>query len=295
LAREVAGGPDVEGSPVEGSPVEEVMVTARRREESVQQVPIPISVVSGELVADTGSFNVNRIKELVPTVQLYSSNPRNTGVNIRGLGSPFGLSNDGLEPGVGFYVDGVLYARPASTTFDFIDVEQVEVLRGPQSTLFGKNTTAGAILVTTRKPSFAPGADIEVGYGNEGFAQVKGALTGPLGETVAGRISLSATQRDGVIYNIATNEYVNDLDSLGFRGQLLFTPSDRTEITVAADYTRQEPVGYAVSFRRCVRRTVSSSRSSTISAMSRRPAIRSIESSTMTLDGSPAITWAARR
>src|SRR4051812_26995682 len=84
---------------------DEVTVLARRREESVQEVPIPVSVIGGDLVTDTGSFNVNRIKELVPTVQLYSSNPRNTGVNIRGLGAPFGLTNDGIEPGVGFYVD----------------------------------------------------------------------------------------------------------------------------------------------------------------------------------------------
>src|SRR5690606_27214066 len=131
---------------------EVVSVTAaRRREEAVQDVPIPISIVDGGLIADAGAFNVNRVKELIPTVQLYSSNPRNTGVNIRGLGSPFGLTNDGIEPGVGFYVDGVLYARPAATMFDFIDVERIEVLRGPQGTLFGKNTTAGAILVTTRK------------------------------------------------------------------------------------------------------------------------------------------------
>ena len=79
----------------------------RRRKEAVQDVPIPISVVTGKLIADAGAFNVNRVKELVPSVQLYSSNPRNTGVSIRGLGTTFGLTNDGIDPGVGFYVDGV--------------------------------------------------------------------------------------------------------------------------------------------------------------------------------------------
>ena len=177
---------------------------ARRREEAVQEVPIPVSVVDGELITEAGAFNVNRIKELIPSVQLYSSNPRNTGVNIRGLGSPFGLTNDGIEPGVGYYVDGVLYARPASTTLDFIDVERVEVLRGPQGTLFGKNTTAGAILLTTRKPSFTPEYDFELGYGDDAFMQAKGSVSGPLGEKVAGRISLTSTQRDGLLYNVAT-------------------------------------------------------------------------------------------
>ena len=128
-------------------------MTARRVEEAVQEVPIPVSVLSGELVASAGAFNVNRVKELIPTVQFYSSNPRNSAVTIRGIGSPFGLTNDGIEAGVGLYVDGVFYARPAAATLDFLDVERVEVLRGPQGTLFGKNTTAGAINVTSRRPA----------------------------------------------------------------------------------------------------------------------------------------------
>ena len=228
---------------------EVVAVTAaRRREEAAQDVPIPISIVDGDLVSDTGAFNVNRVKELVPTVQLYSSNPRNTGVNIRGLGSPFGLTNDGIEPGVGFYVDGVLYARPAATTFDFIDVERIEVLRGPQGTLFGKNTTAGAILVTTRKPSFTPSASVELGYGDDDFVQAKASVTGPLGDKVAGRLSFSGTRRDGNVYNVATNEKVNNLDNTGLRGQLLIRPSDRTDIMISADYTTQDPKGFAQVF-----------------------------------------------
>ncbi len=146
---------DVTLSPARFS--QSVVVTARRVEELAQDVPIPVSVVRGDLVSDAGAFNVNRLKEMIPTVQFYSTNPRNSSINIRGLGAPFGLTNDGLEPGVGLYIDGVFYARPASATLDFLDVDQVEVLRGPQGTLFGKNTTAGAINVTTRKPSFTPG------------------------------------------------------------------------------------------------------------------------------------------
>jgi iron complex outermembrane receptor protein len=225
--------------------IEEVKVTARRREEAAQDVPIPISVVSGSLISDSGAFNVNRVKELIPSVQLYSSNPRNTAINIRGLGTTFGLTNDGIETGVGFYVDGVFYARPASTTLDFIDVEQLEVLRGPQGTLFGKNTTAGAIVVTTKKPSFTPDATFEIGYGNEDYVQAKGSFTGPLGDKIAGRISFSATQRDGQLFNVATQQNVNNLDNQGFRAQLLFSPSDKTDITFAIDNTRQRPEGYA--------------------------------------------------
>ena len=135
---------------------EGVIVTARRIEEAAQDVPIPVSVVDGGLIESVGAFNVNRLKDLIPTVQFYSTNPRNSSVQIRGLGAPFGLTNDGIEPGVGLYIDGVFYARPAAATLDFLDVERVEVLRGPQGTLFGKNTSAGAINVTTRKPRFTP-------------------------------------------------------------------------------------------------------------------------------------------
>src|SRR5690606_32650546 len=141
----------------------------------------------GAKIEDAGAFNVNLVKELVPSVQLYTSNPRNTGINIRGLGSPFGLTNDGLDPGVGFYVDGVYFARPAVATLDFIDIDRIEVLRGPQGTLFGKNTTAGAFNITTRPASFTPGGTFEVSYGNYGFIQAKSSVTGPISNRLAAR------------------------------------------------------------------------------------------------------------
>jgi iron complex outermembrane receptor protein len=223
---------------------EGIVVTARRIEEVAQEVPIPVSVVDGKLASDSGAFNVNRLKELIPTVQFYSTNPRNSAINIRGLGAPFGLTNDGIEPGVGLYIDGVFYARPAAAALDFLDVERIEVLRGPQGTLFGKNTTAGAISVTTRKPAFTPRTEFELNYGDRGFVQAKASTTGPLSRKVAGRLSFSGTQRDGTIYNVKTLEDVNDLDNLGVRGQVLFAPSDTIAITAAVDHTRQRAGGY---------------------------------------------------
>jgi len=223
----------------------EIVITARRRKETAQDVPIPISIISGAFVEEAGAFNVNRVKEFIPSVQLYTSNPRNTGINIRGIGSPFGLTNDGLDPGVGIYVDGVYYARPAAATFDFIDIEQIEVLRGPQGTLFGKNTTAGAFNITSRKASFSPGADFELSYGNYGYIQARTSVTGPLSNKFAGRLSFSGTQRNGVIENTRTNTFTNDINNLGFRGQLLFKPSENTSLTLAADASDQKPDGYA--------------------------------------------------
>ena len=223
---------------------EAVVVTARRVEETVQEVPIPVSVVTGTLMADAGAFNVNRLKEMIPTVQFYSTNPRNSSINVRGLGAPFGLTNDGIEPGVGLYIDGVFYSRPASATLDFLDVERVEVLRGPQGTLFGKNTTAGAINVTTKKPTFSRETDIELNYGNLGFVQGKASFSGPLAEKIAGRLSFSGTTRQGSVRSLTTGDDLNGLNNVGVRGQLLFAPSDRTAVSLALDHTRQRPEGY---------------------------------------------------
>lgn len=230
---------------VDDALLDEIVVTSRRRTESAQAVPIPISVIGGSQVEETGAFNANRIKELIPSVQFYSSNPRNTTLNIRGIGSTFGLTNDGIDPGVGFYVDGVYYARPAAGTFDFIDVERIEVLRGPQGTLFGKNTSAGAINITTRRPSFTPGASFETSYGNYGYIQAKASLTGPLSNKLAARVSFSGTQRDGLIENIRTHKFINDINNLGFRAQLLYKPSENVSIVLSGDNSRQRPDGYA--------------------------------------------------
>lgn len=226
----------------------EVLVTARRRSEQAQDVPIPISVVEGKVIDESGNFNVNRIKELIPSVQMYSSNPRNTGLSIRGLGTTFGLTNDGIDPGVGFYVDGVFYVRTAATTIDFLDVERIEVLRGPQGTLFGKNTVAGAFNISTRKPSFTPDANLELSLGNFYYLQGKASVTGPLGKKLAGRLSFSGTTREGTIYNTRTDEKVNSLSNLGLRGQLLYKPGEKTEVILAGDFTRQRPNGYAQVF-----------------------------------------------
>jgi iron complex outermembrane receptor protein len=218
-----------------------ITVTARRREETSQDVPLAISVVGGEHIDNTGSFNVGRLQQLTPTLQFYSSNPRNTAVNIRGIGVPFGLTNDGIEQGVGIYVDDVYYSRVASATFDFLDVAQIEVLRGPQGTLYGKNTTAGAINITTRQPTFDFEGRAEVSIGNLGFKQAKASVSGPLSEEVAARLAFSITNRRGTLYNVTSDRWINEQDNLGLRGQILWEPTDTFDITLAGDFSRQRP------------------------------------------------------
>ncbi len=220
----------------------EIVVTARRRAETVQQVPIAMSVIGGTTLADTGAYNVNRLTQLQPTLQFYSTNPRNSAANIRGLGAPFGLTNDGIEQGVGIYVDGVYYSRIASATFDFTDTERIEILRGPQGTLYGKNTTAGAINITTRKPSFTPEARVELTTGNYDFIQAKASASGPLvGDTLAARISASVTSRRGTIRNTVLGGYANAQDNQSVRGQLLWKPAANLDITLYGDYGHQNP------------------------------------------------------
>src|ERR1700681_2037807 len=122
--------------------VEVVCVTARRRTEMAQDVPISLTAVSGDTLEANGISNVLKLNQLVPSLQVLSFNPRNTSITIRGLGANIAIVNDGVEPGVGVYVDGVLYARPAEAIFDMPDIASVEALRGPQGTLYGKNSVA---------------------------------------------------------------------------------------------------------------------------------------------------------
>lgn len=219
----------------------DILVTARRREERVQSVPIAISVVDGDTLEKSGAFNVNRLQQQQPSLQFYSSNPRNSAINIRGLGAPFGLTNDGIEQGVGFYVDGVYIGRIGASTFDFVDVARVEVLRGPQGTLYGKNTTAGALNITTRPPSFTPEAKVEVSGGNYNFVQAKASASGPLSDTLALRLSASATTRKGTIYDTTSDKYLHRQANLGLRGQLLWKASDSFDLTLSGDFNVQSP------------------------------------------------------
>ncbi|EZP57015.1 MULTISPECIES: TonB-dependent receptor [unclassified Sphingomonas] len=220
----------------------EILVTARRRAESVQRVPIAMSVVSGAEIDRTGAFNVNRLQQQQPSLQFFSSNPRNSAINIRGLGAPFGLTNDGIEQGVGFYVDGVYIGRIGASTFDFVDVDRVEVLRGPQGTLYGKNTTSGALNVTTRPPSFTPEGRAEVSVGNYGFVQAKASISGPLSEDVALRLSSSATTRKGTIEDVASGDDLHRQRNLGLRAQLLWKATDALRFTLSGDFNVQNPL-----------------------------------------------------
>lgn len=215
-----------------------VVVTARRRTEDLQAVPVAASVIGRELLEDSGTVNTQQLALLVPSLYYNSANPRNTAYTIRGLGSntlSVSAANDGIEPGVGFYVDEVYHGRPAMAAFDFTDIERIEVMRGPQGTLFGKNTTGGAIQIISRMPTFMPEADGEIAVGGHDFMQAKMGFSGPLTDTVAGRLAAQVTQRDGLLRNADTGARLNDVNNLAVRGQLLYLPRDGLRIRLIAD------------------------------------------------------------
>lgn len=225
---------------VGASQLDEIVVTARRREERAQDVPIALTVIGGEQLDKSNTYNVGQLTQQAPSVQVLSSNPRNTAITIRGIGASYGLANDGLEQGVGIYVDQVYYGRPATATLDFVDLQQIEILRGPQGTLFGKNTTAGALNITTRDASFTPGGTAEISVGDLGFLQAKASITGPLvGDTLAGRLSVVSTRRDGTLNNVRVGRDQNDQHSFAVRGQLLWTPTEKLTVRAYGDWNRQ--------------------------------------------------------
>ncbi|HWA21344.1 MAG TPA: TonB-dependent receptor, partial [Caulobacterales bacterium] len=219
-----------------------IIVTARQRPEDAQKVPGSLSVVSGQAIEASFTNNMAQTAQLVPSLNYGSPNPRNTSFTVRGLGSSVvavSQANDGLEPGVGYYVDQVYHARPATAAFDFTDIERIEVLRGPQGTVFGKNTTAGAINITSRAPTFTPEGQAEISYGDYQYVQVKAAVSGPIaGDKIAVRLFGALTRRDGVIENVRTGKDLNDVHNDALRGQILFKPNESFQLKLSADYVK---------------------------------------------------------
>ena len=217
--------------------LEGLVVTARRRAERAQDVPIALSVVTGEQIEAGGSANLQEIYRQVPSLRVVNTNPRNVSMTIRGLGA--NLASEMLVNSVGVFVDGVYYARPGASAFDFLDIERMEVLRGPQGTLFGKNTTAGALNITTRAPTFEPEGSLLVSTGNYDYYKVAGTYSAGITDTVAGRITAAVNSRDGTITNVNTGDKLNDLDDKSVRGQLLFMPDNGWNVSLSGDYSKQ--------------------------------------------------------
>lgn len=213
----------------------EIIVTATKREQTLQDVPVAVSVTTGATLEQAQIRDLKDLQSVVPSLrvnQLQSS--ANTNFYIRGFGN--GANNAGIEPSVGLFIDGVYRSRSASMIADFPDVARIEVLRGPQSTLFGKNASAGVISIVTRKPQFEFGGNVEATYGNYDAMTLKGMVTGPISDTIAFSLAGGLNKRDGIVKDLATGQRTNERDRWFARGQMLFDNHDGLEIRLIGDY-----------------------------------------------------------
>lgn len=216
--------------------LDEIVVTSSKRQTTLQDTPIAVSVISATDLKESQIQDIKDLQFLVPSLrvtQLQSSG--NTNFLIRGFGN--GANNAGIEPSVGVFIDGVYRSRTASAMADLPNLERIEVLRGPQSTLFGKNASAGVISVVTAKPSLQETTgSAALTFGE--FSQIgfKADVNGPMSDTVGFALSGSYTTRDGYYDNLAGGDALGELNRFGVRGQLLFAPSDELEIRIIADY-----------------------------------------------------------
>jgi iron complex outermembrane receptor protein len=238
--------------------VQEVVVTARHREETLQSVPESVQAISGKTLELKNTITLSDITAQTPGLFDQIGNPRNTSLAIRGVGVT-SSAGDGLDNMVGVYFDGVYQGRPGMALQDLIDIESFEVLRGPQGTLFGRNSEVGALNITTQNPSFTPGENVELSFGNDGYVQGEAIFTGPITDKIAFRTVLFGTYSDGWLPNHYASQFAagasaegiyaptatSDEDRLngqgrwGVRQKFLIDATDRLSIVVAGDFEQE--------------------------------------------------------
>jgi len=226
--------------------IDEIIVTANKREQTLQDIPVSVTVTTGDTISKAAIQDIIDLQSVVPTLrvsQLQSST--NTSFAIRGFGN--GSNNEGIEPSVGVFIDGVYRSRAGSSISDLPRLERVEVLSGPQSILFGKNASAGVISIVTPKPSGETGGYIEASIGNIGYKNTKALFESAISEDLSFDVSANMTQRDGYFTNIAGGAAMNERERWGVRGQVSWTPTDSTEVRIIADYDEIDEVCCGVS------------------------------------------------
>lgn len=224
----------------EAKQLEEITVSARRRDESLETVPVAITAFSGEDMKDLQANSIDGLQGAVPNMNIVQGRGSSSAVNIfiRGIGQPDALQT--FDPGVGMYVDDVYYSRIQGALISLFDVERVEVLRGPQGTLYGKNSTGGAVKVVTKNPPEATEGSVEAGFGNFGRREGKFYLGGPLAGAWSASIAGAVTQTDGYVTDPSTGHKYNDEDTKAVRGKLRYHPSENFDAVLSLDYTKMD-------------------------------------------------------
>ncbi|MEE9280104.1 MAG: TonB-dependent receptor, partial [Myxococcota bacterium] len=221
--------------------IEEIVVTATKREQSIQDVPIAISAFSGDDLQRRGIQQLEDLQQVAPSLIVYSSNSETNGgtLRIRGMGTTG--NNPGLEAAVGTFIDGVYRSRSGQAFSELLDVERIEILRGPQGTLFGKNTSAGAVHIITAKPEFDFNGHASFSIGDFNYDKGTLGLTGPLiGEKLAFRVAGMFAQREGYYKDLTSSDKFADRDRWSVKGQLLWTPTDTIDVRAIYDYSDRD-------------------------------------------------------
>ncbi|MES2904668.1 MAG: TonB-dependent receptor [Pseudomonadota bacterium] len=233
-AQEATAATDNEGSG------EEIVVTARRTEESLQRVPSAISAFNERTLDRIQATDTTGLQGAVPNLNIVQGRGSSNATNIfiRGIGQPDALQT--FDPAVGVYVDDVYLSRIRGNQLELLDLERIEVLRGPQGTLYGKNTIGGAIKFVSRKPGQDFRATGSISIGSYDQIDLKGAASGPVTDTLAVGFAVMRSKRDGFVKDSFRSERYNDKDSVGGRAAVAFTPSDRVRLDLTADYSHDD-------------------------------------------------------
>ncbi|MBS0255170.1 MAG: TonB-dependent receptor [Proteobacteria bacterium] len=214
----------------------EIIVTATKREQTLQSIPVAVSVTTAATIQQAQIRDLKDLSSVVPSLRVNTlQSSTQTNFIIRGFGN--GANNAGIEPSVGVFIDGVYRSRSAAQIADFPDVKRVEVLEGPQSTLFGKNASAGVISIVTDEPKFRPGGSIEASYGSLNAMVVKSRINLPLSDTVAVSVASGFNKRDGYITNPITGKDINNRNRSFVRGQMLYQPNSQLKVRIIGDWS----------------------------------------------------------
>lgn len=255
------GGADTAQSSTEGAAVDDstvevdtyqdtsdIVITATRRNAALSDVPLAVSAVTADILQNSGASDIRQLTQVSPSLLVSSTSSEAGGgvARIRGIGTVG--DNPGLESSVGVFIDGVYRSRTGTGLTELGQIDRIEVLRGPQGTLFGRNTSAGLISVITAKPLFEPEIAASLDLGNYNYRRAEASLTGPLSDTVAGRIDGIYVNRDGFFRDAISGRDINDRSRYLLRGQLLWEPSSDVEVRIIGDYAKRDEECCAASY-----------------------------------------------
>ena len=247
----------------------DIVITATRRNQALSDVPMAVSAVTAENLRNTGATDIRQLEQVAPSLMVSSTSSEGGAAvaRIRGVGTVG--DNPGLEGSVGIFIDGVYRSRAGVALTELGPLDRIEVLRGPQGTLFGRNTSAGLVSIITAKPRFTPEVSGQVDFGNYSMRRFEGSVTGPLSDTIAARLDGVYLKRDGFIKDVISGRRINDRDRWLLRGQILYQPSDNLSLRIIGDYSKKTEECCAATYLPVHDVTAAGPQPSTIAAIER--------------------------